>query len=678
MANQKLLIDIIANDKTKRALGGVHKSLGRLKNSVFNLRNAFLGLGAGLVARNLVKTGQDVENLRVRLKFLLKNTEEGTKAFDNMAKFASKVPFSLEEISQGSGILATVTDNAEDLQNMLEITGNVAAVTGLDFRTASEQIQRSFSAGIGAADLFREKGVRNMLGFKAGATVSIEETVEAFEKVFGKDGRFGKSTDELAQTFQGTLSMIGDKIFNFKKVLLEAGFFEELKNQFGSLDKFLADNAKELDQIATTVGKNLAQGMVKVVKIGKDLIPTLQNIGKILKSIGDGFLALPPFIQQSGIIGAFLFGKKGLVALASVSLFVDKVQDLIKESKVRMGLFDTDNLKEVNLAVDTISNQISELELQKSLLGDIDTPNIDKRLNNAMAELQILKERQKILQHSANIRKFEAFEHQRELHKGLETNKELLDISQIEESIAKAKAKELKLQNFLLEEANKKRMKFHELESKGVNKFKEQNTLLEEVQQKFKEQNESFSLSNEILGFLNNGIDSFSKGLAESLLLGKSIKETFSNMARALAVEVLSQLISVIAKKGVELAMEKLITKEKQKQVALSKASMFSGGLSGGLGFIGGLLGFSKGGAVSKGQPIVVGERGPEMFIPNSTGQITQSARGTSGGNGTTNINFNISATDVRGIKELLIDNRATIVNAVNSALNEKGKEALV
>ena len=63
---------------------------------------------------------------------------------------------------------------------MLEITGNVAATTGLDFRTAAEQIQRSFSAGIGAADLFREKGVRNMLGFQAGATVSIEEQYKRF------------------------------------------------------------------------------------------------------------------------------------------------------------------------------------------------------------------------------------------------------------------------------------------------------------------------------------------------------------------------------------------------------------------------------------------------------------------------------------------------------------------
>ena len=213
---QNLKINILAKDRTKQALSSVQTRLGSLRSAVFSLQSAFIGLGAGLVIRNLVNTGKELENLRVRLKFLLKDTNEGAKAFDNMVKFASRVPFSLEEIQAGSGILATVTDNATDLQKMLEITGNVAATTGLDFRTASEQIQRSFSAGIGAADLFREKGVRNMLGFKAGATVSIEETVAAFEKVFGRGGRFGNSTDELAKTFEGTLSMIGDKIFNFK------------------------------------------------------------------------------------------------------------------------------------------------------------------------------------------------------------------------------------------------------------------------------------------------------------------------------------------------------------------------------------------------------------------------------------------------------------------------------
>ena len=206
---QNLKINILAQDKTKQALNSVKGGLARVKSAVFSLQTAFVGVGAGLVIKNLVGTGRELENLRVRLRFLLKDTNEGAKAFDNMVKFASKVPFSLEEIQSGSGILATVTDNANDLQKMLEITGNVAAVTGLDFRTAAEQIQRSFSAGIGAADLFREKGVRNMLGFQAGAAVSIEATAEAFQRVFGKGGRFGKATDELAKTLEGTLSMIG-------------------------------------------------------------------------------------------------------------------------------------------------------------------------------------------------------------------------------------------------------------------------------------------------------------------------------------------------------------------------------------------------------------------------------------------------------------------------------------
>ena len=103
---QKLKIDIVAKDRSKQALQGLQGSLGRLKASVFNLRNAFIGLGAGLVIRNIVNTGKQIENLQVQLKFLFGSALEGAKAFDEMAKFASKVPFSLEEIQRGSGAVS--------------------------------------------------------------------------------------------------------------------------------------------------------------------------------------------------------------------------------------------------------------------------------------------------------------------------------------------------------------------------------------------------------------------------------------------------------------------------------------------------------------------------------------------------------------------------------------------
>ena len=663
---QKLNIDIVAKDRSKQALNGVQKSLGRLKNSVFNLRNAFLGLGAGLVVRNLVNTGKQLENLRTRLKFLLKDTNEGAKAFDNMTKFASKVPFSLEEIQAGAGILATVTDNADDLQKMLEITGNVASVTGLDFRTAGEQIQRSFSAGIGAADLFREKGVRNMLGFKAGATVSIEETVEAFERVFGKQGRFGKATDELANTFEGTLSMIGDKVFNFKKVLLEAGFFEELKNQFGSLDKFLEDNAKQLDEIATSVGKNLAQGMVKVVNIGKDLIPTLQSIGKILKSIGDGFMALPPFIQQSGIIGAFLFGKKGLVALAGVSLFVDKVKDLIAESKIRMGIFDLEKIDSVDAKIKSITQQIDELENNKISLNfedeGIDTTGIDKKINKLLKELQILEEHRKTLQ---NLNKVQ-----------LESNHHMFEMSngaiQVAENMKEVTKFTSMSNHHMFEMANSVE------KSKGAFEgFKEGLTSSFDTTtfDRFKEAGKTSmeALKTSLTDFVMTGKISF-----------QSLKEV-----------IIRSLVEALVGSAVQSAIKKASALFKMEAIKKAMISVYEGALKtfasipfpfniaatglaigAGMKLVDKIKGFQKGGAVSKGQPIVVGEGGAELFIPNQTGQITQNARGTNGG--ATTVNFNINTVDASGFEDLLFRSRGTISSLINQAVNEQGRGVVI
>ena len=248
---QNLKINILAQDKTRQAFNGIRGKLAGLTSAVFSLRGAFATIGAGLVVKSFVATGRSIEDLNVRLKQLFGSTQEGAKAFEVMSEFAARVPFSLEQIQAASGNLAVVAGDAERLSSILEITGNVAAVTGLDFQQTAEQIQRSFAGGIAAADVFREKGVRNMLGFQAGATVSAEETIKAFERVFGKGGKFGSATDELSTTFTGTLSMLGDKLFNFKKNVAGAQFFDELKKEFSTLNKFIEENSKDFVAIAT-------------------------------------------------------------------------------------------------------------------------------------------------------------------------------------------------------------------------------------------------------------------------------------------------------------------------------------------------------------------------------------------------------------------------------------------
>ena len=142
-------------------------------------------------------------------------------------------------------------------------------------------------------------------------------------------------------------------------------------------------------------------------------------------------------------------------------------------------------------------------------------------------------------------------------------------------------------------------------------------------------------------------------------------------MAQQLGVKILSALIEILARKSVELAIEKLITREKQKQAMLSTTNALSG-----LGSLKGFFGMAKGGAVSKGQPVMVGERGSELFIPNQTGQITPSARGTVGG--ATTVNFNINTVDASGFEELLVRSRGTITQLINNAVNERGSKNLI
>tara|TARA_R110000796_G_scaffold110752_2_gene222258 strand:+ start:1552 stop:3402 length:1851 start_codon:yes stop_codon:yes gene_type:complete len=614
---QRLNIDIVARDKASRTINSLKGGLSKIKGAVFNLQNAFLGLGAGLAVRNLVNTGKELENLQVRLRFLLKDANEGAKAFDNMTKFASKVPFSLEQIQGGAGILATVTDNARDLQNMLEITGNVAAVTGLDFRTTAEQIQRSMSAGIGAADLFREKGVRNMLGFQAGAVVSIEQTAEAFERVFGKGGRFGKATDELANTLEGRLSMIGDKVFNFKKTLLDAGFFAELKRQFGDLDKTLDRNADSIDRIAIgfgTVLANAVQGISNLFKTLADNIDKVIVAFKILIAIKIVTL----MVSLGKAVMVVLAGLRGIVALSGVGLA------LVGASVVAV----TATFVAMNHEIDKISEGLSEA--------------IDKNIEF------------------------------KELLSGADANEGF--VAPLKETLEKLK--DINVECRQVPSKVEAMMKsFEELN----------NTALENLRNKISD------IRTTIVEGLDAGIKSFSNSLSRAIILGEDLGKSFKKMVADALVNTLSVLIEIIIRMGIQklLGIElgkvekkqlntmKQKTAELQKQVALQAILVAMGGGGGGGKSSSGLFGFfASGGSVPKNQPVVVGENGAELFIPNQAGQITQSARGT--GTGSVNVNFTINAVDASGVDKLLIERRGTISRIINESVNERGRNSII
>ncbi len=80
-----------------------------------------------------------------------------------------------------------------------------------------------------------------------------------------------------------------------------------------------------------------------------------------------------------------------------------------------------------------------------------------------------------------------------------------------------------------------------------------------------------------------------------------------------------------------------------------------------------------QGGMVSENKPYMVGEGGPETFIPNSSGYISPGVGGKN-----VNVNFTINAVDTAGFQQLLANERGMIVGMINSAVNQQGKSDII
>ena len=686
MATKKVNIDIIAKDKSKQALKGVRGSLDGIKKSIFNVRNAFIGLGTGLAIRSIVNTGKEIEGLQVRLKFLFGTAEEGSKAFDEMAKFASKVPFSLAEIQRGAGVLAVVSKDSKELANIMKITGNVAAVTGLDFKTTAEQIQRSLSAGISAADLFRDRGVKAMLGFKAGAKVSVEETVEAFERVFGAGGKFDGATDQLAQTFEGTLSMIGDKIFNFKRTILEAGFFPELKKQFKDLDNFLANQSDALDKMAIKIGKGLA---IAVKNLGDAIIFVKENVDLFAGALGTlialkvaGFFygAATALAGLTAGMKAFNFATKKNIIFGSIMVFASAMGFLISKFKEFKGElateFDNKSIKELKEDLEA-----SEEAMRKYAgLGAAGLPKVNKELANQKILIELIAEKTNEL----NLANGKAIQQMRDSLK-LQKEKNEFNLQDVIDELKKEQEAIDKKEKAVREILEKNKIDsiriFHEMQAE---------------KERINNEAKVLEIKKEIEHFQH--LKKIHKDYADSRIKSDQDLKDKEDKMRELATEhTISEARSTLEilagmnKRAFE-ALKVVRTAEaiiNTHSAAVTAFYKFGGWPTGiipaaatvakGMAMVAQIQstsysGRQQGGMVKEGQPYMVGEAGKELFVPNQSGTIVPNHDLGQ----PVNVNFNINTVDARGFNELLVNSRGVIVNMINNAVNEKGRAAII
>jgi phage-related minor tail protein len=152
--------------------------------------------------------------------------------------------------------------------------------------------------------------------------------------------------------------------------------------------------------------------------------------------------------------------------------------------------------------------------------------------------------------------------------------------------------------------------------------------------------------------------NNFADYLTDAVMTGKA---SFKDFARS----VLRDLASVIIRQQLAIATQRLFGGMGGTTNVLSTIG----------GAITGIFGRANGGTVQANKPYLIGERGAELFVPNTNGTVVPNNQMKSSG---TNVNITINTVDARGIDELLTDRRSTIVNLINDALNSQGREALV
>jgi len=634
MADQQLNIKLNVIDNASKAFAGV-------KNSIFNIRNALIGLGSGSVVKGIIDAGSQAQKLKNQFISLAPSVQEGLKAYSSLQKFVASSPLDADSIENASSTVFTLTKNSDKLIDSLFAIQNASIALNVPLERVAREFNNLSLRGSEATSTLETRGLVGLLGFTDGIKRNGNEARDVFLKTFGKGSQFENASILLGNTFEGASNRFKNSFKNIKEAIAGAGVLDYFTVTLNVLTDRIAKNP----EVILNFVKNFSDGIIKITKeffrlsqdIAKALTPVVSIVLVAFKTVISFLDSLPPLAKDLGIIGLFLFGTSGraiIFALAGLDA-IDK-----KFSQVQMSILEK--------GIEFLPK--SQQESAKKALEVI--KQTTNSLNKQNTEQQ-------------NI------------------NKEASIFSNLSEEI-----------NQILANLPEEMKKLYEFIDKSKTGGEELKGFFANILSDFNKLNESSkTLERNIAEGMVRGVNDFSKGIAEAIVLGKSLQGTLKSIAQSILIDIITAQVKTLANLALEIVLNKAITAEKQQQAFFSSiggggnsffGSLLKIGMSafGGGGFnpdIGGIpdtvVKMAEGGSVRGGMPITVGERGRELFVPSSNGNIIPNQ---DLGMGASNFTFNIQANDVRGIRELLIDNRATIINLVNQSANQKGKSNVV
>ena len=235
MADKKFIIEVRTKGfaKANRDMGKLdtssksyEKTTGRMRGktqgfirSIGSLRNSILlytfALGAAAKTTSVfVQSASKFQDVKARLVGLMGGVLDAERAFQKFNAVAAKTPFTLDDVVNAGAQLKAFGADAEALLGPIT---DLAAFMGTTATEAANAFGRAYAGGAGAADIFREKGILNIIrdfkGIEDLSNLTLPQFRRAMEETFTDPSTgIAGSTERLAKTFTGAMSNMGDSM----------------------------------------------------------------------------------------------------------------------------------------------------------------------------------------------------------------------------------------------------------------------------------------------------------------------------------------------------------------------------------------------------------------------------------------------------------------------------------
>jgi tape measure domain-containing protein len=309
-------------DLQKKSRNLAIKGFGELKSAgqamAFGLKTAFFGLAAGLgiltvaigaVGGALTKSTIDMEQARIAFETMLGSAEEAGVLLEKIADFGAKTPFELPELVESSKKLLAYGETADNIIPIMQMLGDISAGVGKEklpfLITALGQTRAKTVLAGGELKQFTETGIplieklAEITGYStteiASDTkrlgISYDTVLEALGNMTEEGGDFHRAMIRQSSTLGGVLSNLADSFgivgrailgMNKKGEVREGSIFWHLREQAARLAEFLANNEGQIIGFFDKVFGKIGEVGGKVAAFLSPAVEALKNLGKTI------------------------------------------------------------------------------------------------------------------------------------------------------------------------------------------------------------------------------------------------------------------------------------------------------------------------------------------------------------------------------------------------------------